>query len=56
MCKLETAIKDYADEMKTKKKLDWFPLQMYDILEETIPHHLVVKLGEIIIKNKGVGK
>ena len=38
-----------------KNQLDLLPMDIYDALEETLPHGLVVRLGEIIIKLQGVG-
>ncbi len=54
--KMENALKEFTQELSQNRKLDWFPLKMYDILEESLPHGLVVQLGEIIIKNKGYCK
>ena len=53
--KFDNHIRTYIMELSKDKKLGWFPQYMYDCLEENVPHGLVVKLGEIIIKNKGVG-
>ena len=53
--KIEIELIKYIQELRDTNKLGWFPYYMYDYLEENIPHNLVVKLGEIIINNKGVG-
>lgn len=54
--KMESAIRDYSQRLATKNKIGWLPLQLYDMLEENLPHGLVIELGEIILRNKGVGK
>lgn len=53
--KLENAIREHARERNTKGQLGLLPMDIYDCLEETIPHGLVVQLGELIMKLKGVG-
>lgn len=52
---LENAIREHAKERQTAGKVQMIPMDLYDALEETIPHGLVIKLGELIMKLKGVG-
>ena len=57
MClrKLENSIKQHANERDTNGQLGLVPFDIYDCLEEALPHGLVVKLGEMIMRLKGVG-
>ncbi len=52
---LENAIREHAMERQTKGQAGVIPMDLYNALEETLPHGLVVKLGEIIMKLKGAG-
>lgn len=51
---LENTIKEHARERDRQGKIKLVPYDLYDVLEEVLPHGLVVQLGELIIKNKGV--
>lgn len=57
MCikKLENVLREHSRERLTKGKLNMVPVDLYDVLEETLPHGLVVELGELIMRLKGVG-
>lgn len=50
---LENAIREHAMERQVKGQIGIVPMDIYHALEETIPHGLVIKLGEIIMKLKG---
>ena len=52
---LESALSSHVKERERKNRLGLVPLDIYDVLEETLPHGLVVQLGELILKCKGVG-
>lgn len=52
---LENAIREHTMERQTKGQIAVVPMDLYNALEETLPHGLVVKLGEIIMKLQGVG-
>lgn len=52
---LENAIREHARERQTKGQINIVPMDIFDALEETLPHGLVIKLGEIISKLQGVG-
>lgn len=53
--KLENAVREHTKERQSAGRTDMIPMDLYDVLEETIPHGLVIKLGELILKLKGVG-
>ncbi len=53
---LENAIREHARERQTSSKIAMVPMDIYDCLEETLPHGLVIELGNLIMKLKGVGK
>lgn len=53
---LENALREHSRERSTKGKLAWVPLDILHALEETLPHGLVIELGELIMKSKGIGK
>ena len=53
---MEQAIREYSQELAKENKLAWFPLNMLHILEENLPHGLVIELGETILRCKGIGK
>lgn len=53
--KLENAVREHTKERQSAGRIDMIPMDLYDVLEETIPHGLVIKLGELILKLKGVG-
>lgn len=57
MCikRLENILREHARERDRKGQLGLLPLDIYDALEETIPHGLVIELGEIIAKLRGAG-
>ena len=55
LTKLESAIKEQANNRQRKGQLAMIPMDLFDALEETLPHGLVVQLGELILKLKGVG-
>ena len=55
LTKLESAIKEQANNRQRKGQLSMIPMDLFDALEETLPHGLVVQLGELILKLKGVG-
>ena len=54
--KMEQAIREYTQELSRQNKLAWFPYNMLHILEENLPHGLVIELGETILRCKGIGK
>jgi len=56
MTQLEVSLRDYAADLRNKNKIEWFPILLYDMLQENLPQGLIIKLGEIILKNKGAGK
>jgi len=53
---MEQAIREYTQELSRQNKLAWFPYNMLHILEENLPHGLVIELGETILRCKGIGK
>ena len=53
---LENVLREHAKEQQTKGKLAWVPFDLLHALEETLPHGLVIELGELIMKSKGIGK
>jgi hypothetical protein len=52
---LENAIREHTSYRQTKGQIGLVPMDIYDCLEETLPHGLVIQLGELIMKLKGVG-
>lgn len=57
MCynKLEIAIKAHTMDRMSTGKSAMLPIDIYNAIEESMPHGLVIRLGELIIKLKGAG-
>lgn len=53
--KLESAIREHVYDRQANGQGELLPLDLYDCLEETMGHRLVIKLGELIMKLKGAG-